>query len=829
MNSLRVLPVEPDNIPVILKNTDRWGLWTTGKKKPGGRYDKIPIHPVNGRNTNAHSAEAWRSLPEAVKLYKRGEISGRPVSGIFFDLPSNPEPIDHRDDGTPLYLIGLDFDDCVEPEDGEAVLSDEVSEIMTALSSPYWEISPSGTGARAFVMYPKPLKGGNKNHREMYSKGRFLTVTGHGSGDLLEVGPLLEQLEMEWFGKTEKQAPKQNMPAVKNVFANAVSGFELPSVVQEGERNQKMLAFIGSLRGKNVPEDVLALAARQANQDRFTPPLDDEELQSLIGRYADQAQPQETAVPASPGDWPDPKPVECGLPDVPPFDLNLLPNAFRPFVKDVAERMQCPADFIAAPLVVATAAALGNRIVIAPKARDVGWLVPTTLWGAVVARPGMMKSPAISLALRPLHLLENEMQEEHKDKLHEYEFEKLRYAAEKKRFEERLKKGEQLQAADMPSEPETPKPERLITNDSTTQKLGMLCASAPRGILNFRDELTGWMDGLDADGREQDRAFYLEAWNGLNSFQVDRVGRESDHIETLNILVLGGIQPGKLQNRIRSATRGGAGDDGLLQRFQLAVWPDHSNEWENHDRGPDLVAENVVMDVFRRIRDIDPVAIGATLPLGGKGPARLHFTDEAQQLFDKWRKKLEKALRTGDRHPATESHLAKYRSLIPALALLFHLIDGGTGPVTKRALGRAIKWQSYLWAHARRIYSSIKDSDDLAALSLANKIKAGKLSDGFTVRDVYRNGWTNLTSRQEAAEALTILTEHGWLRSSQIETSGRPTVGYDVNPKIHSTEVKQDLVSVTSVGGTHLFTSNSDVSSASTGGGHTDKTDKSPL
>jgi putative DNA primase/helicase len=38
---------------------------------------------------------------------------------------------------------------------------------------------------------------------------------------------------------------------------------------------------------------------------------------------------------------------------------------------------------------------------------------------------------------------------------------------------------------------------------------------------------------------------------------------------------------------------------------------------------------------------------------------------------------LEKRLR-GDLHPALESHLAKYRKLVPALALICHLVDGGT-------------------------------------------------------------------------------------------------------------------------------------------------------
>ena len=52
-------------------------------------------------------------------------------------------------------------------------------------------------------------------------------------------------------------------------------------------------------------------------------------------------------------EWPDPKPLPAGLPDVEPFVPNLLPAALRPWVMDIAERMQCPPDFTAAAAIVA--------------------------------------------------------------------------------------------------------------------------------------------------------------------------------------------------------------------------------------------------------------------------------------------------------------------------------------------------------------------------------------------------------------------------------------------------------------------------------------------
>jgi Protein of unknown function (DUF3987) len=51
----------------------------------------------------------------------------------------------------------------------------------------------------------------------------------------------------------------------------------------------------------------------------------------------------------------------------------------------------------------------------------------------------------------------------------------------------------------------------------------------------------------------------------------DRIGRGTLHIRAACVSVLGGIQPGPLERYLRDVF-GGRGDDGLIQRFQLAVW-----------------------------------------------------------------------------------------------------------------------------------------------------------------------------------------------------------------------------------------------------------------
>ena len=487
-------------------------------------------------------------------------------------------------------------------------------------------------------------------------------------------------------------------------------------------------------------------------------------------------------------DWPDPMPIEPPFPKVIPLDTSWLPVAFKAFVDDHSELMQVPPDMIAAPLMVAAAACLGNILAIAPKAFDTSWLVVPVLWGGCVGRPGLMKSPAISIATKPLDPIEQAMASDFAAKQQQYKIDKLLYDARLKAARTAAGKNPtNTNPVSLPPEPEEPQPERLVVNDSTAQKLGDILRHSPRGVLVQRDEIVSLLESLAAEGQEGARGFYLEAWNGLSSHRVDRIGRGSLIIPRLAIWIFGGIQPGKLQPYVKQATTGGGGDDGLLQRFQMLVWPDVSKNWTKVDRPPNLAAHAAVDAVFAYLRNLDPVAIGAIQGNIGNGPAYLHFTTEAQALFDQWWANLEHSIRTGDKHPALESHQSKYKSLIPVVALVIHLADGGTGPVPLAALEKAIRCGTYLWSHAKRVYASATNSTQASAAALASRITSGKVANGFSARGVYRNHWAHLTSPSEVSEAIEWLIDSGWVRRQAPPTdkaSGRQADIYLINPRV---------------------------------------------
>lgn len=86
------------------------------------------------------------------------------------------------------------------------------------------------------------------------------------------------------------------------------------------------------------------------------------------------------------------------------FDSALLPEVFKPWVMDIAERMQCPPDFPAVGAMIAAAGVIGRKIGIRPKKYD-DWLVIPNLWSVLIGRPSMMKSPPLKEVMRPVKML----------------------------------------------------------------------------------------------------------------------------------------------------------------------------------------------------------------------------------------------------------------------------------------------------------------------------------------------------------------------------------------------------------------------------------------
>lgn len=167
-----VLPVNKDGIPAILKTVPRWILWKKGNQTSESKYQKLPSNKY-GYTSSALDEKNWLAFPDVIEGYEGGGFSG-----IGFVLIGEKAPYDDTEED--LYLVGIDIDGCV---DNEEIINDDVKKIINDFPI-YWEFSPSGLGVRGFFLSDTEIKNKNKNGSEIYISKRFLTITGHGQGEL---------------------------------------------------------------------------------------------------------------------------------------------------------------------------------------------------------------------------------------------------------------------------------------------------------------------------------------------------------------------------------------------------------------------------------------------------------------------------------------------------------------------------------------------------------------------------------------------------------------------------------------------------------------------
>ena len=186
-----------DGIPAALRDRPHWVMWRLIERD--GRPTKAP-YQLNGTLASSTNPETWSDFDSAYQYRSR-------FDGVGIVLTEG--------------LAGVDLDHCRDAETGE--IAPWAWEIIRELDS-YSEVSPSGTGVKVFLMAAIP-PGGHRikypdehSEVEMYSEGRYFTVTGHRmddvSGGVEERQAQLDGLHGRLFGARQDQtdAPPAAQP-----------------------------------------------------------------------------------------------------------------------------------------------------------------------------------------------------------------------------------------------------------------------------------------------------------------------------------------------------------------------------------------------------------------------------------------------------------------------------------------------------------------------------------------------------------------------------------------------------------------------------------------
>lgn len=517
--------------------------------------------------------------------------------------------------------------------------------------------------------------------------------------------------------------------------------------------------------------------------------------QELTAMLRNKAQVIEAIAMNTGESLPEPQPLIVKLSPVQTFNPAWLPTSLAPWIADIAERMQCPPDFPAVAAMAALSSVAGRRFAIQPKEQDEGHFEFALLWAMLIGNPSLLKSPSMQATLRPLRMLQTMANKAYERSDRDRQAQQIAGKLKRQALEQLAKKAVRSSKdfdfttlLDEEDDANVPR-RRLIVNDASLEALGEVLRDNPMGTLLYQDELAGLFAMLERDGNQSLRSFFLQAWSGKESFIFDRIGRGTRVIEACAVGVLGSIQPGVIASHVRAANSDSVGADGFLQRFSLAVWPDIPPHWRDVDRPLDHKAEEDATEVFWCMESLTHEhLIKSGVTPNRDGIPVFRFAPDAQERFRAWRCHLEKRLRTEGLLPAFEAHLAKYRKLVPALAVLIHVAEWHTGPVSLSALDRALSWAAYLETHAARLYGAGTHADCQGAMALLKKLLSDQtaLPEPFTARDVYRKGWSGLATANAAEAACELLTGHNYLIATphqSTEKGGRPTFFYRLNPR----------------------------------------------
>jgi hypothetical protein len=350
---------------------------------------------------------------------------------------------------------------------------------------------------------------------------------------------------------------------------------------------------------------------------------------------ADARAPAALALEAAPTDWPVPAPLAPKLLPVDPLVPEMLPPPLWPFVEDVAERMEVPADFVAAAGIVTLAGCVNRRAFVRPKARDHTWREPLNLWGALIGPPGVLKSPTLQVVIEPLQAIENNLADDFLEQQRHYTARLQAHEIELRLWKQAAAAAQKRGSAppDPPVAPEPPIRRRLLVTDATYEALHRILAENEHGIFVIWDELAGLLELFERDGRQGERQLFLTAWNGKGNFAVDRIGRGTLHARSVCLSLFGNLLPGRVERLVAAAHSGDLRSDGLLQRLQVLVWPDVRRDFCLVDRPANEEASFLMATLAHRFVELEGT--------------ELVFTDPAQLLFNDWLCELELKLRSG--------------------------------------------------------------------------------------------------------------------------------------------------------------------------------------
>jgi putative DNA primase/helicase len=304
--------------------------------------------------------------------------------------------------------------------------------------------------------------------------------------------------------------------------------------------------------------------------------------------------------------------IPTTLPRAVSFPVDAMPTTCRKLIREASEAIGCAPEMIGLPMLAALGASIGNSRRLQVKR---GWSEGSTIYACVVAEPGEKKSPAQSVAVAPIMSEQARLNKGYQEKLEEHAQNVREYEADKANARK--------DGVTAPAPPPEPKLGRVVVGDTTTEALAVMLQDNPRGVLVNRDELAGWVRGMDQyrpGGKGADRQYWLSAWRN-EPVQIDRKTQAPVHLALPFSCVMGSIQPDVLPDL------GSGREDGMLERFLFAYPEPRLSPWSDAEISDGATGEYA--HLCNKLRALVP----GEDEYGDPAPRTVGFTEEAREVF----------------------------------------------------------------------------------------------------------------------------------------------------------------------------------------------------
>jgi len=448
----------------------------------------------------------------------------------------------------------------------------------------------------------------------------------------------------------------------------------------------------------------------------------------------------------------------------PPIDR--LPPLLAEYVAACAAAIGCDPSLIAMPALAACAAAIGDARAIQIKA---GWIEFPILWTLAIAPSGALKTPALKAAMHGL-------EEAQRKAFNQYQRAEVQFKEGLAKWEKDGRKA---------TEPTPPKPISYYVGDATIQAVCKLLGSNPRGLLQKRDELSGWLGGFDQFSKGGNEAAQWLEFHSGSATKIDRSNEDKPPIYIPHALVsvTGTIQEPVLRKLL-------AGDDakhfdnGLAARFLMAMPPEIERHWREAETPPAITQKFV--DLFQDLLALAPQIEAET---DRRLPIRLTWTPEAKKRWIEFYNAHAKEM-SGFKSDRLKSAWSKLEGQVPRLALVFHCVREAYLPspgenantISADTLDAALVWIEWLKNETRRIYYTLTHKGD--ARQADRLISFARRNGGsITARDAARvgAGGRDVQAVQSVMAGLVAAGLAVWHTPEQPK-GGRPTRYFQVKP-----------------------------------------------